>query len=55
MVNSLGATLVNWFLGMIEKEVCDQHLSFCPSFYVRYVDDAFAIFFNGCSIVLECA
>ena len=42
--NPLGPTLANWFLGMIEKEIFDQHLSFYPSFYVRYVDDVFAIF-----------
>ena len=44
MGNPLGPTLANWFLGMIEKKIFDQHLSFYPSFYVRYVDDVFAIF-----------
>ena len=44
MGNPLGPTLANWFLGMIEKKIFDQHLSFFPSFYVRYVDDVFAIF-----------
>ena len=40
----LGSTLANWFLGMIEKKIFDQHLSFYPSFYIRYVDDVLAIF-----------
>ena len=44
MGNPLGPTLSNWFLGIIEKKIFDQHLSFYPSFYVRYVDDVFAIF-----------
>ena len=44
MGNPLGPTLANWFLGMIEKKIFDKHLSFFPSFYVRYVDDVFAIF-----------
>ena len=44
MGNPLGPTLVNWLLGIIEKKIFDQHLSFYPSFYVRYVDDVFAIF-----------
>ena len=44
MDNPLGPMLANWFLGMIEKKIFDQHLSFYPSFYVRYVDDVFAVF-----------
>ena len=44
MGNPLGLTLANWFLVRIEKKIFDQHLSFYPSFYVRYVDDVFAIF-----------
>ena len=28
MGNPLGPTLANWFLGMIEKKIFDQHLSF---------------------------
>ena len=42
---SLGpTTLVNWFLEMVEKNIFDQDLLFCPSFYVRYVVGVFAIF-----------
>ena len=50
MGNPLGPTLANWFLGMIEKKIFDQHLSFYPSFYVRYVDDVFAIFNSAIEI-----
>ena len=44
MGNSLDPTLVNWILETIEKEIFNHHLSFYPSFYVRWVDDDFAIF-----------
>ena len=44
MGNPLGPTLSNWFLGMIEKKIFDQYLSFHPLFYIRYVDDVLAIF-----------
>ena len=44
MGSPLGPTFANWFLGMIEKKIFDQHLSFHPPFCVRYVDDMFAIF-----------
>ena len=44
MGNPFGSTLANWFLEMSEKEIFSQHLSFYPSFYVRYVNDIFAIF-----------
>ena len=52
MGNPLGLTLANWFLGMIEKKIFDQHLSFYPSFYVRYVDDVFAIFNSSTEVQL---
>ena len=52
MGNHLGPTLANWFLGMIEKEIFNQHLSFYPSFYVRYVDDVFAIFNSSTEVQL---
>ena len=32
MGNPLGPRLANWFLGMIEKKIFDQHLSFYPSY-----------------------
>ena len=41
MDNLLGPTLANWFLGMIEKEIFNQNLSFYPS---CYVDNVFALF-----------
>ena len=44
MGNPLGPTLANWFLGMIEKKIFNQHLLFYPSFYVCYADNVFAIF-----------
>ena len=53
MGNPLGPTLANWFLGMIEKKIFDQHVSFYPSFYyVRYVDDVFGIFDSSTEIQL---
>ena len=52
MGNPLGPTLANWFLGMIEKKIFDQHLSFYPSFYVRYVDVVFAIFDSSIKVQL---
>ena len=52
MGNPLGPRLANWFLGMIEKKIFDQHLSFYPSFYVRYVDDVFAIFSSSIEVLL---
>ena len=52
MGNPLGPTLVNWFLGMVEKKIFDQHISFYPSFYVRYVDDVFAIFNSSSDVQL---
>ena len=42
--------LANWFLGMIEREIFDNHLSFYSSFYVRYVDDVFAIFNSSADV-----
>ena len=44
MGNRLGPILANWLLGMVEKKIFDQHLSFYPLFYVHYVDDVFATF-----------
>ena len=44
MGNPLGPALANCFLGMIEKEILNQNLSFYSSFYVGYVGDIFAIF-----------
>ena len=35
MGNPLGSRLANWFLGMIEKKIFDQHLSFYPSGVMR--------------------
>ena len=52
MGNPLGLTLANWFLGMIEKKIFDQHLSFYPSFYLRYVEDVFAIFNSSTEVQL---
>ena len=52
MGNPLGPTLANWFLGKIEKKIFDQHFSFYPSFYVRYVDDVFAIFNSSTEVQL---
>ena len=51
MVSPLGPISANWFIGMTEKKIFDQHLSFYPSFYVRYV---FHLqFLNRCSIGLK--
>ena len=44
MDNSLGSMVADWFLGMIEIKIFNQHLLFISSFYVHYVDNAFAIF-----------
>ena len=52
MGNPLGPTLANWFLGMIEKKLFDQHLSFYASFYVRYMDNVFAIFDSSTEVQL---
>ena len=52
MDNPLGPTLANWFLGLIEKKIFDQHLLFYPSFYVRYVDNVFAIFDSSTEVQL---
>ena len=51
MGNLLGPTLANWFLRMIEK-IFYQHFSFYPSFYVRYVNDLFAIFNSSTKVQL---
>ena len=44
MGSPLGPTLANWYLGTIEKKLFTQNMHFYPKFYVRYVDDVFAIF-----------
>ena len=45
MGSPLGPTLANWFLGRIEKQLfIDTKITFPPQFYVRYVDDIFAVF-----------
>ena len=44
MGSPLGPTLANWYLGTIEKKLFAQNMHFYPKFYVRYVDDVFAIF-----------
>ena len=46
MGSPLGPTLANWFLGKIEREniFIDTLNDFNPNFYVRYVDDVFAVF-----------
>ena len=45
MGSPLGPTLANWFLGSIEKRIFNLSSVNCfPKFYVRYVDDVFAVF-----------
>ena len=44
MGSPLGPTLANWYMGTIEKKLFANKLPFYPKFYVRYVDDVFAIF-----------
>ena len=52
MGNPLGPTLASWILGVIEKKISDQHLLFYRSFYVRFVDDVFAIFNSSTNVQL---
>ena len=44
--------LANWFLGMVEKKIFDQHLSFYPSFYVRHRDEVFSILNSSADVQL---
>ena len=46
MGSPLGPTLANWFLGKIERDIFINNvfLDYAPEFYVRYVDDIFAVF-----------
>ena len=44
MGSPLGPTLANWYMGTIEKKLFAKYLPFYPKYYVRYVDDVFAIF-----------
>ena len=46
MGSPLGPTLANWFLGKIESDIfiTNVFLDYAPAFYVRYVDDIFAVF-----------
>ena len=44
MGSPLGPTFANWFLGHVEDNIFGQIKAFFPEFYVRYVDDVFAVF-----------
>ena len=44
MGSPLGPTLANFFLGHLEKVSIFENINCKPKFYVRYVDDIFAVF-----------
>ena len=44
MGSPLGPTFANYFLGSVENNIFQKTKSFFPKFYVRYVDDVFAVF-----------
>ena len=44
MGSPLRLTLANFFLATVETKLLTQNLDCSPKFYLRYVDDIFAIF-----------
>ena len=44
MGSPLGPLFANFFLGYLEDKYFTKCIDFKPSFYVRYVDDTFALF-----------
>ena len=44
MGSPLGPSFANFFLGHIEEKYVFNNPNICPKFYLRYVDDIFAIF-----------
>ena len=44
MGSPLGPLFANFFLGYLEEKYFTECIEFKPSFYVRYVDDTFALF-----------
>ena len=50
MGSPLGPTLANFFLANLENKLMNKTNGFYPKIYLRYVDDAFAIFDDDLSI-----
>ena len=43
----LGPTIANFFLAILENRIFKNKNQHSPKFYLRYVDDVFAVFENN--------